>query len=157
MTTATVTAEQKEVWLREWREQKERLRLKREDQRLRGKRPTGIPRWKGAALHQARYRCEQCGTYHGGRTAGPGGAPLVIHHRNGIPLQSRMARNTPDNLKVLCAVCHQIEHGAPRRFASRRTYQERTFGKRGWAMRWYWDGDSMRWIQGWRDGNTATG
>lgn len=64
-------------------------------------------RIRDAKLAAADYRCERCPTF--GRR-GPGGMVLglQVHHLTyeRCPGQERI-----DDLKVLCIVCHQVEHG----------------------------------------------
>lgn len=62
---------------------------------------------RDAKLAAVDYRCERCPTY--GRR-GPGGMALglQVHHLTyeRCPGQERL-----DDLKVLCIVCHEVEHG----------------------------------------------
>lgn len=60
------------------------------------------PDWntrKAGVLREAGYRCEECGKF---------GVPLTVHHI--IPL-TKGGSNAFDNLKALCAQCHQRAHG----------------------------------------------
>lgn len=101
--------------------------------------------WKTRALRRARFRCERCGHYLDGRVKGEylREQGLVVHHKDGVTLYSGRADNRLSNLKVLCKVCHQIEHGFSRpRFCSWHTFQEQTWGRDGY---FYWNSADMRW------------
>ena len=55
--------------------------------------------WKSVrewALQRAGYKCEECGC----------DFSLQVHHKT----YSRLGKEHPDDLIVLCQVCHELEH-----------------------------------------------
>lgn len=60
------------------------------------------PEWKERARQarqRAGYRCQRCGSKQG---------PFEVHHRT----YTRKGKERPDDLLVLCRICHQSAHDA---------------------------------------------
>jgi len=76
---------------------------------------------RSGALERARHRCARCGSTD----------DLHVHHVS----YTRLGYERPDDLTVLCAACHELEH--------RRRDRERLDARRldGWA--------SKRWGENW--------
>lgn len=63
-----------------------------------------MERWKAKIFERDNYTCQRCGRQ---GTSGRERSELVVHH---IKRTSHGGTNSPDNLIVLCGICHSQIH-----------------------------------------------